>query len=521
MKNRIGLIMLFIFAAAIMFVVSPSEADAGEKVSVKAEWTNPVYEGLIDSSCYGDALAESDKMNRQGNSAVVYHKSVGAVAADVREQLKNRKTEFVVYYGGSSIDQNLLVDILQTACQHTGNSTEGDYIKHHMVRYSAVAGGYSGRIAISFSVAYLSTAQQEKDLNDEVSALLSEMNLSDKTDYEKIRAIYDYICSNIKYDYVNLNDSSYIRKFTAYAALHDKTAVCQGYANLFYRLALEAGVDSRIITGIAGGGAHAWNIAEVNNCYYYLDSTWDAGKTSYKYFLMGSTDFAGHENNAEFSDKAFLNAYYIPQTKYDAGVPKSECGLNAPEKVSTNLTAYYGSAAGYNDIKVTWSEVDGADGYYVRYKPAGASAWKWSEAAEQNYIYLKDLDDGVRYNIRVYPYVKDNGVNCKSVYYKDVLSVYTLQKVTAPSVSKVSSGYVKVKWKGISGETGYQVYRAGSMNGKYTKVKTVGMASSSYPYAKIKTAKRTYYYKVRAYKSLGGGKYVYGPFSAVKAYKLK
>ena len=47
------------------------------------------------------------------------------------------------------------------------------------------------------------------------------------------------------------------------------------------------------------------------------------------------------------------------------------------------------------------------------------------------------------------------------------------------------------------------------------------MASSKYPYAKIKAAKKkTYYYKVRAYKKVGS-KTVYSQFSKVKAYKLK
>ena len=206
----------------------------------------------------------------------------------------------------------------------------------------------------------------------------------------------------------------------------------------------------------------------------------------------------------------------------ETAIPKLVCRLAGPSEASANLTSYYGSTAGYDDLKITWDKVEGADGYYVRYKAATSSTWKWASPTEKNYKYLKNLSDGIRYNIRVYPYVKENGVNYRSENYKPLTSVYTLKKVTVPTVSKMSSGYVKVKWKGISGETGYQIYRATSKNGKYTKVKSVTMSSSSYPYARIKTTKnKTYYYKVRAYKSLGSGKYVYGPFSSVKAYKLK
>lgn len=88
-------------------------------------------------------------------------------------------------------------------------------------------------------------------------------------------------------------------------------------------------------------------------------------------------------------------------------------------------------------------------------------------------------------------------------------------------VSKYSKNYVKVKWKGISGEKGYQVWRATSKTGKYSRVAISKMTKSKYPYAKIKTKRgKTYYYKVRAYKKVGS-KYVYSYFSAPKAYKLK
>lgn len=203
-------------------------------------------------------------------------------------------------------------------------------------------------------------------------------------------------------------------------------------------------------------------------------------------------------------------------------IPKLVCKIAAPTKISTSLTSYYGSTAGYDDLKITWDKVEGADGYYIRYKSQSSSTWHWATSTTKNYKYLKNLTDGKRYYIRVYPYVKEDGKKYKSTKYKSTTSVYTLKKVSTPTVSKSSRNYVKVKWRGISGETGYQIYRATSKNGKYSKVASVKMSTYKYPYAKIKTTKnKTYYYKVRAYKSIGNGKYVYGPFSSVKSYKLK
>lgn len=66
--------------------------------------------------------------------------------------------------------------------------------------------------------------------------------MSGKNDYENTKAIYDYLCQNITYGNDNLNDDTYLLKYTAYAALINKTAVCQGYAVLLYRLLLEEGI---------------------------------------------------------------------------------------------------------------------------------------------------------------------------------------------------------------------------------------------------------------------------------------
>lgn len=77
------------------------------------------------------------------------------------------------------------------------------------------------------------------------------------------------------YDYDGLSDSSNTVKYTAYGALCNGKAVCNGYAVLFYRMCKEAGLSVRIISGTANGGSHAWNIVKVGDVYYAVDSTWD------------------------------------------------------------------------------------------------------------------------------------------------------------------------------------------------------------------------------------------------------
>ena len=94
-------------------------------------------------------------------------------------------------------------------------------------------------------------------------------------------------------------------------------------------------------------------------------------------------------------------------------------------------------------------------------------------------------------------------------------------KAQTPAVT-VTAGkkQAKLKWKKISNAQGYVVYRATSKNGKYKAVSTIKKGSTvSYTNKKL-TSKKTYYYKVRAYRVVNGKK-VYSGYSKVKGVKIK
>ena len=87
-------------------------------------------------------------------------------------------------------------------------------------------------------------------------------------------------------------------------------------------------------------------------------------------------------------------------------------------------------------------------------------------------------------------------------------------KLSIPgSVKSVSGGYnsAKITWGAVSGASGYELYRASSKTGSYTKVKET--TARSFTNTGLTTGS-TYYYKVRAYRYQGTKK-VYGSFSSV------
>ena len=79
---------------------------------------------------------------------------------------------------------------------------------------------------------------------------------------------------------------------------------------------------------------------------------------------------------------------------------------------------------------------------------------------------------------------------------------------------------VTVKYKKIKGISGYQIYRAASKNGKYSKVVSRAQKyKGTYTNTGLKSGK-TYYYKIRTYKTVSGKK-IYSGFSPVKKIKTK
>ena len=75
-----------------------------------------------------------------------------------------------------------------------------------------------------------------------------------------------------------------------------------------------------------------------------------------------------------------------------------------------------------------------------------------------------------------------------------------------------------MRWTNIPGETGYEIARSRYKTKNFRRVKRV---SYKYSTTRIKTPRnRTYYYKIRAYKTVDG-KRIYAPWSKVRAYRLR
>ena len=186
------------------------------------------------------------------------------VAAFVREALSARKAAIRFKADSTAAAGATLAKV----CAHTGNGKAGDYLRlslnYVMPKKSKDTNG-----VYTLRPIYYTTAEQEAAVDAYVETVVAGCTAQDAT--EKARYLYDYLCENVTFDLENLYNDEDVLKYTAYGAVVNGRAVCQGFATLYYKLALAAGLECRIVTGKRGDVAHAWNIVKVDDLWYHVD----------------------------------------------------------------------------------------------------------------------------------------------------------------------------------------------------------------------------------------------------------
>ena len=316
MKKRI---ISCILTVLILASVLPANAFADSSVIHRQIHINPLYKDVVDqkqlfSTLNGAPRLYSDTQPQEAGSA-------DEAAVILRKGMENREARIAIRCPADAITptDGILDEIVEKAMEETGVPTQGDYIRW---TYAGWSGSYSLEsddeglhYVFVYDCKYYTTAAQEAELSEKIDSVLQSLDINDESsDYDVICAVYDYICANVSYDYDNLDDSEYLLKYTAYAAMINKTAVCQGYSALMYRMLQQKNIDCRLIPG----SNHAWNIVAIDGVYYNADSTWDAGRDpkNYAYFLCGDSDFAEHTRYSEYSTEEFYRLYPMAETKY-------------------------------------------------------------------------------------------------------------------------------------------------------------------------------------------------------------
>lgn len=171
-----------------------------------------------------------------------------------------------------------------------------------------------------------------------------------------------------------------------------------------------------------------------------------------------------------------------------------------------NLEATPTSAS---SVKLTWNHAHNVTGYEIN---SGGDHQKYYGTTSSNSFEVIGLESGKTYQFSVRSYTMLNGEKKWSEWSE----VTAMTDIAAPSDVKGgtgSKGTATISWSKSANVDGYAVYRATSLDGNYALAATVPLRYGSYT-DRYATSGKTYYYRVRGYKSDGNGGWIYGSYSS-------
>lgn len=134
----------------------------------------------------------------------------------------------------------------------------------------SVNGGIIIKLFPTYSFAKDVIPDKIKEFNSVMKSLLKGVD-DDWSDYKKCRYIHDVVVNCCEYD-VNYREGDNNTR-TAYGALINNVAVCQGYTLAYNYLLSKVDVEAHFIESHTI--KHSWSIVKIKNNYYHVDTTWD------------------------------------------------------------------------------------------------------------------------------------------------------------------------------------------------------------------------------------------------------
>ena len=289
-----------VMAAAMAVVLSVATVTAGvlpnTAVYVHAEESDRTWTKLADSSVDGFYYREDQYGNIEcvTDKTCVYTsydqmvKEIASIAKRIFLENKYAKYDFdipVEIKSDHTIEEiengKCDKDIRNEIYKDTGKPNEGHTMSAFTVgggnllaencsdgiKYSD--GGYKGYY--SGNGGYGDRRDRYQKATKKLDEVIKSLNLDGKSDYDKFKAVTNWIVSNVRYD--EDNETKYQHDLTG--AVLDGLAVCDGYAGTFYYMANAVGLNALFEDGITNSNRirHAWNLVQIDGTYYYVDPT--------------------------------------------------------------------------------------------------------------------------------------------------------------------------------------------------------------------------------------------------------
>lgn len=202
---------------------------------------------------------------------------------------------------------------------------EGEYEEHASAENDVVIGErYRIRSTEQISDAYKagdpsSLSAADKETYDMASKLLAEIITPDMSAYDKEKAVYDWMTSNLSFDdgMLTVISTAGAEVDQPHGVLRSRKAVCVGFATTFRLLMQMMDIDCKVVHDTYR--SHSWDCVKIGEHWYYVDIYSDIGTGNYAHFNLTSALFSvDHTWDTEFfptADSLEYNPAYHERVK--------------------------------------------------------------------------------------------------------------------------------------------------------------------------------------------------------------
>ena len=354
----------------------------------------------------------------------------------------------------------------------------------------------TGEVALGIYDAFASgsaRARATKQVFAKVAAMQRQINAAG-TVYDTELQIHELICDEVDYqtaDYAVADTADPYYTQTIYGALTTGKTVCAGYTKLYELLCNYFGIDCIAVTS----DDHAWNLVRYGTQWYIVDTTWDDSYDRNAYFHIS-------ERQMRQTDQADS---HVAKPLYAGLMPAADAAFQE------SLKSFYGLEQPL--VQIT----DTADGLTITMDSAEGSVYYTLDGTEPGvedvYVDPIELRDAGDYIVTAVT-MKDGSL--PSAY--EIFPVHIADgSVSVWSVKNLQGKQLRVLLRADGSYDGYEISYASKRDFSNQKSAKIGTAA-----ARIKklVIGKTYYVRVRGYRTDAYGNYYYTPYSKAKKMKV-
>lgn len=270
----------------------------------------------------------------------------------------------------------------------------------------------------------------------------------DMTELQKALAVHDWLVMNCQYDVTTSRPNAH----TAYGAIVEGYAVCDGYAKAYNDLLSRVGVTATIVEGRKplnlgeNPQPHAWSCVTIGGKKYHVDVTADdpvpdmVGTVSRGYFLVSDTvlnragyvDYATHCTDTTYEKYDMFTGFYM-QFIWNDDIQKFYYIDMDKVKTTSDFTETLIPSSEENGAKPTSYIITEDSKYICFFRPSfvtsQSTVYLYSFETDKYYTYaIKNIKDVVFCRLR------QNGNNIEVVrdYYENDMPVGVIVVKTIP-----------------------------------------------------------------------------------------